>query len=273
MKQLKNALLGLACIVMLATACHTKGKKEQVEAFPLDSLTLVRTIPLSSQDSEAALSLRIEYIYPKQEDSLTQAMNRYLFGDTIEESTPEMVLERYAKVIADDYQAGYNAEKNGFLPAELFNANYTFYNDFVFQDADLVSVEVCVGSYEGGAHPANLHTYYNIDRKTYQRITEGDIFVEHYQTELSPILAKLLMEDYNVNSEKELEETVFFNTEEIAPNGNFSIDQEGLTYCFNEYQVAASTYGPVYVFVPYKRIAHLIKPDSPLRKYLSSSDK
>jgi hypothetical protein len=62
----------------------------------------------------------------------------------------------------------------------------------------------------------------------------------------------------------ELENIGFFNLDEISSNNNFYADEIGITYTFNEYEIAAYVVGPVTIQIPYDKIRHLLRRESPV---------
>ena len=66
-----------------------------------------------------------------------------------------------------------------------------------------------------------------------------------------------LLEEYTPDHEK-------FSIDEIFPNGNFLIDDNGITYTFNEYEIAAYVVGATNVHLPYEEIQYLLKKESPI---------
>jgi len=68
----------------------------------------------------------------------------------------------------------------------------------------------------------------------------------------------------HLDNPKDLETIGFFSIDEIAPNDNFSISDEGLTYYFNEYEIAAYVVGLTEVTLSYDEIKRLLRDDSPL---------
>ena len=69
---------------------------------------------------------------------------------------------------------------------------------------------------------------------------------------------------------KDLENIGFFSVEEIFPNGNFLVDEDGITYTFNEYEIAAYVVRETNVFLPYAEILYLLKKDSPIAKLIDN---
>ena len=70
---------------------------------------------------------------------------------------------------------------------------------------------------------------------------------------------------------KELENIGFFSVDEIYPNNNFYVDDQGITYTFNEYEVAAYVVGPVHVHLSFDEVSVLLKPDTPVARLAGKS--
>ena len=119
-------------------------------------------------------------------------------------------------------------------------------------------------SYNGGAHSAHSYTNRVIDLSTGLRITEKELFREDYQDDLAKIIVECIALANNVGDALELENIGFFNIKEIYPNKNFYVDEMGITYIFNEYEIAAYALGAVTVRIPYEKIRHLLLPSAPI---------
>ena len=85
----------------------------------------------------------------------------------------------------------------------------------------------------------------------------------------TPIFVDSDPNTYNMNP-KDLENIGFFSVEEIFPNGNFLVDEDGITYTFNEYEIAAYVVRETNVFLPYAEILYLLKKDSPIAKLIDN---
>ena len=67
---------------------------------------------------------------------------------------------------------------------------------------------------------------------------------------LAQILIDHIAKQNKVENPKDLENIGFFSVEEIFPNGNFLVDEDGITYTFNEYEIAAYVVRETNVFLP-----------------------
>lgn len=111
-----------------------------------------------------------------------------------------------------------------------------------------------------------IHTNRVFDLKTGERITEAEIFVEDYQDDLAKIIVDAIALCNNVDKASDLENIGFFNINEIYPNKNFYVDDIGITYTFNEYEIAAYVVGATSVRIPYEKIRHLLRKESPIAR-------
>ena len=116
-------------------------------------------------------------------------------------------------------------------------------DDIAYNKNDILSYTVNFENYTGGAHGAHSFTNHVIDMKTGNLIKEDDIFIEGFQEDLAQILIDRIAKQNTVENPKELENIGFFSIDEIFPNGNFLIDDNGITYTFNEYEIAAYVVG------------------------------
>ena len=114
------------------------------------------------------------------------------------------------------------------------------------------------------AHGAHSHMNHVLNLKNGEPITEEDIFIENFQDNLSQILVDQITEQNKMENPKELENAGFFSIDEIFPNGNFLVDSTGITYTFNEYEIAAYVVGVINVHLSFDKIKHLLKQESPI---------
>ena len=96
----------------------------------------------------------------------------------------------------------------------------------------------------GAAHGYYFFVPFVIDLSTGCRIREEQLFRDGYEEALSALLLEYLEESENY------EEGMLLWDEGIQPNDNFSIDENGISYYFNPYEIAAYVYGLIEVDIP-----------------------
>ena len=275
MKAILFKCIFLFCLAGLLVGCNTEAKKISENDIQFDSLFVDKTFRFFDDDTNPNCSLQINFVYPvnfSNKDILKQIQLQFVsdfFGDHYAGLTPDEAAEKYT----DDFIKTYKEMENDFK-IELENHNMEidemwYVNEekvtdkIVFNRNDLLSFVVIKEYYYGGAHGGHNYENRAIDLKTGRRITEDTIFADDYQDDLTRIIIDAIALSNNVEI-AELENIGFFNLDEIYPNNNFYADETGITYTYNEYEIAAYVVGAVSVQIPYEKIRHLLRRESPV---------
>ena len=255
----------LACLLLglIATGCDMGTKKASENDIRFDSITVEKIYHLLDNPDNPNCDLEIKFVYPQAyaDEAILEKLRKQFvvsyFGEDYEDLSPEEATRHYT----DDYLSAYKDLEEDYKD-DLANADkrpvgawYSYYemssNTIAFNQADIISYTV---SFEN----------YVLNLRTGRPITEEEIFVEDYQDSLARILVDRIARQNNLTDIKELEDIGFFSVDEIYPNGNFLVDEEGITYSFNEYEIAAYVVGVTNVRLPYQDIRHLLKDESPI---------
>ncbi|MDR2041879.1 MAG: DUF3298 and DUF4163 domain-containing protein [Tannerella sp.] len=231
-----------------------------------DSLTVNQSRHVAEGDTIPGHSLQINFIYPldyHDKTVLASVRKQFVldyFGSEYGDMTPERAAEKYVEDYIRSVRDEERVSDEG-MPMEYYeiSGNWVLYNR-----NNLLCVLINKEEYRGGAH--GIHNTLNrvIDLNTGRLLKEKDLFVDNYQEDLAKIIVDNIASANNVDNAPELENLGFFNVNEIVPNGNFCVDDTGITYLFNEYEIAAYAVGPVVVQLPYGKVRHLLRADSPL---------
>ena len=273
---LKSLLL---CGVMgLFTCCNTQVRGVAENKVTWDSLVVKRTYHMMNVDTNPACSLHVKFIYPTDFPDinvLNATKKQFIldyFGSKYADLSPELAAAKYA----EDFVLTFKEDEKDFAkekdtesrPSEIedswYDMNETASNHILYNRNNLLSFMILKESYNGGAHSAHSYTNRVIDLSTGLRITEKELFREDYQDDLAKIIVECIALANNVGDALELENIGFFNIKEIYPNKNFYVDEMGITYIFNEYEIAAYALGAVTVRIPYEKIRHLLLPSAPI---------
>ena len=104
--------------------------------------------------------------------------------------------------------------------------------------------------------------YYTIDLNNLTTITEENIFKPNFHHLLTERIVENLMKKYDVTTPEDLLNEGFFDINDIAPNNNFWLNNQGVHYIFNQYEIAPYSMGPIEVTIPYQEIQSIIIPES-----------
>lgn len=271
-----SILIGLGTL----TSCFDKrgGKSVKIE---YDSIVVRQNIPLLN-DNDTTLpyaDVKVSFTYPskfRDAESLTRLQQIFqgtFFGGIEYDSlTPKEAMKRYI----DDYTARYKALSNiyyedkarleGKMPVWYWYMMYNS-NRILFQNDALLSYAVEYSDYEGGAHGSYRILYTNIDLNELVTLSEEDLFVPDYYKSLTDKILSCLMIQNNVDVPDSLLMKGFFTIEDIVPNNNFWLDEIGIHYSYNQYEIAPYSMGVIDVTVPYSDISDILLPDGIISRH------
>ncbi len=270
----------LLCLLVIQGGCNFHAGESEENSMLFDSIVVDKTYHLLENPENPNCNLQIKFVYPaKYTDPgiLVKIQKQFVedyFGENYSALQPKEAVDAYT----NDYIVAYkdlepefkeNLEKTN---GESVGAWYSYYemsSDVIrYNKRNLVSYTVKFENYTGGAHGSHSFNNHVIDLNTGNKVKEQDIFVENFEDELSKILVDHIAKLNNVSEAKKLEEIGFFSVDEIYPNGNFLIDETGITYTFNEYEIAAYVVGTINVHIPFDDIKYLLKADGLLASLL-----
>jgi hypothetical protein len=242
-----------------------------------DTITINEQYHLFGDSTNPSCTLESTFIYPSdyKDKEILRKINRHFlisfFGEDNVSVSPEKAMESYAGKYISEYR---EIEKD-FLDAikntdekPIIEASYTYHemssNEILYNKSNLICYAVSVEYFTGGAHGEHGYNNYVIYLQTGDIMEEMDIFVDNYQDDLARIIVNAIASAHHVTDPVELENMGFFNIKEIYPNNNFYVDENGITYTFNHYEIAAHSVGKIDVVLPYDKIRHLIRENSPV---------
>ena len=108
-------------------------------------------------------------------------------------------------------------------------------------------------TFTGGAHGMDSERGLTFDLSSGRAVTEADLFKRYYK----PTLSKLLSEKLKESMDEEAYEMLFIK--DIEPNGNFYLDDKGITYIYGRYEIGPYVSGLVRVSVPWSELKDILK--------------
>lgn len=273
---LLKTIISLVFFGVLHTSCQYTSQKETDNTVKFDSILVDKTYHLLDNPENPNCNLQIKFIYPvsAEKSQLADIQKQFVlayFGEAYENLSPQDAVAKYTndylaayKELEPDYEEELKRAEDG-TPIGAWFSYYELSSDQIqFNQHDLICFTVNFENYTGGAHGAHAYNHFVIDLKSGKKLTEEDIFTDNYQEALAEILVNQIAKQNNVTDPKELENMGFFSVDEIYPNNNFLVDETGITYTFNEYEIAAYVVGPIHVHIPYEEVQLLLKKESPI---------
>lgn len=267
----------LVAVSLLTVACKEKPKAE-ADSLKLSSSSLKDNAQLKNSPAQLGLSLSLSIDYPaafpnaKVLKNVRMEMMKDFFAepempDSVYES-PKAVLEAYAK----DYKQFFFESESTYADVEDEAGMYSsdpWYNTMKtivrHNDTYLFSYTVSTDRYSGGAHGEKRYTNTVIDLKTGKKITEDDLFTDKAKAFIVTMIIDKIMKQNKLNSVEALTEIGYFDVnEELNLNNNFYLTEKGLTYTYNEYEIAGYAVGTTEVFLDFGSLSSFLKPGNPL---------
>ena len=278
----KGIITGWVLSALLLTNLFSCKNKEQAGTeIIFDSIMITKQIPLLERNDSTLpfADVKIRFTYPSKFGSkkdlarLQQIFIGTFFGNTeIDTLSPSAAVETFIA----DYEEKYKALSNDYyyeksrLPRGDSPVWYWYTvsidNDILFRNDSLLSYGVNYSDYTGGAHGSHFTSYTNVNLGNLTTISEEDIFVPNYQKTLTGLILRKLIEKNGVTSADSLINLGFFNIEEIAPNNNFRIDEKGIHYAYNQYEIAPYSMGVIEVYLPYNELSDILIPNGFIEK-------
>ncbi len=271
----KNILViiaSLALVALFATSCFNKEK-----GIKFDNLAIKEQVYLFADNdtTKPFANVEIDFTYPKNyksKEDLLRLQKIFIgtfFNDMSYDSlSPKEALNAYFDKYTNDYRDLGNQyyEDMGNLEGDNQPSWYWYQlfksNEILFEDESILSYSVEHYYYEGGAHGSLSAMYYTIDLNNLTTITEENIFKPNFHHLLTERIVENLMKKYDVTTPEDLLNEGFFDINDIAPNNNFWLNNQGVHYIFNQYEIAPYSMGPIEVTIPYQEIQSIIIPES-----------
>lgn len=278
-------LILLISLIGLFSSCrdHTENETSMIT---FDSIVVQEQIPLIlSNDTTLPFSdVHISFIFPKKfRDNERVARIRRIFIGTFfgnldyDSMSPEKAVDSYLEHYREHYlslsNSYYEEKKQLGKPPMWYWYSMSHRNRMLFQGDSLLGYEVEYRDYEGGAHDTYRITYTNIDLNRLVTLTEEDLFIPGYYNRLSEAIIDRLMKKYGVKTAEALNSVGFLSYEDIAPNNNFWLNDEGIHYAYNAYEIAPYAMGVIKVTIPYSQLSDILLPDGIIERYFLKEGK
>lgn len=258
---MKKIILISTVLLIVVSACkETKTTVVDTPEWEFDKISLKKELIVDNDSTKGGMKLNLEFNYPSKygNDSLLkqiQSVFVYAFaGDTAKGLSPKDAFDVFEKSVErDGMEMGRFAMNDG----PDFSNYYRNVITTVEDTTDiLITAKTYADSYTGGAHGAHQTFYYNIDLRTGKLITEGDLYKGDYKE----VLISLIKAELDERNKDEDRRITILEPEAVVPNGNFYLDDKGVVYVYNEYDIAPYSDGLIEVTIPYEKIEALITP-------------
>ena len=245
-------LFFLSALLLLAAGCT---RELTYKTFGLED-----SVRLDGMDATCEVSCAFDYVTGGVEKEVMDRINAFIVSDCLlfEEGTGAADVPAACRQWVEEQLGGFD------VPEEEFDENRSWMYHFQYdreghfttgcKSRHLQTYSATYRDYTGGAHEMSGAEQIVFDLTTGATVSEADLFAPGYEEGVKELL-KASFEAYL--AEEEQEEDMFFGLP--APNGNFSVSEDGVTWTYNPYEIAPYALGAVELTVRWTDLKPYLK--------------
>jgi hypothetical protein len=275
----KIIILLISILIIAVIGAFYFLKPKPVKTITTEIYNLVDSQFLSTADTTRGilkidLSVEVPETFENQEvlAKIKSTIFENLFGEVVAGQSSKEILNQYSAALKSEYLKN-NADFANKLLKEsklVFNNSIILEGFSLINDAHIFSYGISRQVDLGGSYPSGTRYYLNFSLETGEKITEQDIFIAGYESELIDLIKEQIIIDSKISDDDEIPSIQSFEesnyiVENIKPNGNFFLNEEAICYVFNPYEISPVYFpGETEVAIPYSKIKHLMKENNPI---------
>lgn len=246
------------CALLAASSCGTDN------ALTFIPVTFNETTALE-EGAQDSIKISMEVAYPentgdKRAQNISAAISATLFGSEYKDMAPQEAMKAWsdslkAEYVSDNLELLAMMRENGeenLRPGMDWTCDKTGFA--VGQFGNFLGYRTTTYMYTGGAHGGMNEVHLNFDSNSGNLLEQEDVFADGFESEVGKLLMK------HLNDGRTEDEAISLLVDEISPNGNFSVGENGVTFIFNQYEIAAYAFGVIEITIPADEIKPFLKP-------------
>jgi len=273
-KKVYSFILSIFVFLSLSNVSCLEKTKSNNMGVVFDTIQVDKSQSVDYKGSKLNCNLHVAFTYPitcekaSLLDELQKIFIEKFFPPQYANFSPSDAVNNFSTQYISDFQSAKasNLFDDGYMLEDENNFIYELdlENEILFSKDNLISFVVKNTNYEGGAHGSNTIYGYVVDLNTGKILTDEDLTSDNYKKKIASLLVKKIAAEKGLKDISQLESIGYNAIEDIVPNENFTIDDKGITYYFNEYEIAAYFVGITEVFIPYDELKAYLNDNSPI---------
>jgi hypothetical protein len=209
--------------------------------------------------------VEISLLYPEKRinkelrDTLDHIITRFMLNQPEKIKSPELLMENIAFSFFQSYREATDGIE-GIQHFASFNWEKKLKMGVIYNENNILSLWFEKYGYTGGAHGIMIRDYEVLDMAGNQHLKLNDIFTQGYQLELEILLDKKLRRLNGILHNENLRDAGFL-VDNVEVSDNFYINNDGIGFYYNVYQIAPFAAGPTELFIPFAELQNILKPD------------
>lgn len=269
-------MISAAILLIINTSGCSKQPHAHAKKIDYNTIELSNSFVSVSESDTSIFLLKISFQNPtnQENDSIIQKLRMTMLKDLISNlpdacNAPEIAMNKVLLEKANVYSGKKTNKQESYKDSSRYAKKHDIaIHTVTFCDKNLVSYVIKNDKMIDEAHPLTKIQGYSLDLQKFEKIQEEDLFDDNSLPIVHDLILKKLEANNHVNSLEELEQIGFFDLSEIALFKNFYINEKGVTYVYNPYEIGSYALGTMEVLLTFEDLKNLIMPDSPLTQLL-----
>ena len=189
------------------------------------------------------------------------AITSFLLNDSITIQDPELLMEN----ITFDFFESYRNATDGIPNIEKtasFNWIKKLYMEVLYNENSLLTLKFDKYAFTGGAHGVQITQFWVFNLLNNNPVDLSGLLIKGFEDELRKILDKKLRKLNGIKEDENLLESGFF-VENIDFTDNFYINNDGIGFYYNVYEIASYATGTTELFCTFYDLRNILRPDHP----------
>ncbi|MBR0036550.1 MAG: DUF3298 domain-containing protein [Bacteroidales bacterium] len=269
-------VLSFLLVIASATVSCTGGSTQSELSF--DSLRIDTVIPFSTQSSNPAISISMKFDYAASGAAdVKDAFNSAIIGITPALTEGEMPfgqdecdVPQMMRKLVDLLNDNYHKELSEFVSnyddineTSWLNYEANYEGTIVAKVNQFLSYQIIAYFYTGGAHGSTICNYRVFDTAQNSVVQLGDIVSENTRPYIAELMANKPSPDFDGKSLAQMKkEGYFFEDAVLDLPDNFFITEDGITFVFQQYEIAPYAMGIISVDLTWEELQPLLPKES-----------
>ena len=254
------SLLGL--ILVFVAACSGKNGSNLPRPLSYEMKSIDKVYQNGGKDGKNETYCKVSYPVFSDSDH-AEAINRYLLrwiaDSTALSSVPGDSVSITIEELADNFFAEYETVRKEFPVSWPYQFELT--GSVLLNRSGLLTVDLSYYAFTGGAHGNSYTEYFVFDTMTGKRLGLNDVFEEGFEERLNKLIDSRYRQMKGLSPTERLdgEKGMLFENY-IHFNNNIALTGRGVSFFYNNYEIAPYAVGPTKIDLPYSELKVILRP-------------
>ncbi len=252
-------------LICALSACRNEKENKQAKAhvtvvdtlsYTYDSVVVYSKNVIKST-AKTADTTKASISFPIFKD---ETLNNYLKTQVTSYISPEEKSTSY-QYIADSFVKGYD----DFYKENKSSNQYWFLIidlNVINQKANYIALQYLHSDFSGGAHPNTNFSLINYNPKTNVAITLDSLIDPSNKAKLISKAEAIFRKNEKLTPNETLTGKYFFNDDKFSLPENFYVNDKGLVFLYNPYEIKAYVEGTTELTIPFAALKDIAKPNT-----------